>query len=111
MSERITGRPMDMASSAAFENDSTAIDGSTNTSMRGQHRPHVFDCADEMHAIGDLQLRRAPLELLAQRAVAGDHQVRIDARHAQAAQRRQQHFLVLLRRGTCPPCRAAATPA
>ncbi len=45
------------------------IDGSTNTSMRGQHRAHVVELADETHAVGDLQRRGAAQQLFAQRPV------------------------------------------
>ena len=103
---------MAMASSAAFENDSTAVDGSTNTSsaVSTGRTSSSSPMNDTRSAISSSAARRC--EELAQRAVAGDDQVRIDARHAQAPQRGQQHFLILLRARMRPtvPMSSASGP-
>ena len=65
---------------------------------RGQHRPHVVDARRRSardRVISSCAARR--LRCSSSGPAPGDHQVRIDARHAQPAQRGQQYFLVLLR--------------
>ena len=56
ISDRITGRPIDIASSAALEKDSTAVEGNTNTSIAASTGRTSSNLADEIHAIGNRQL-------------------------------------------------------
>ena len=63
MSLRITGRPIAIASSAALENDSTAVDGNTKTSSAVSTGRTSSSFTDERHAIRDLELGRATFQV------------------------------------------------
>ena len=104
------GRPIAIASSAAFENDSTATDGSRKMSSAASTGRTSSTCPMKCTRSATARSaarfsswsRNGPSPAIARCAST--------PRDAQPPQRRQQYFLILFRAAHSRRCRSAATP-